>query len=200
MIGTAMHAYTGRVRTIVLIVALLTVASVNGSSRAQSAEEPLHVSLCDIKSDPGKFLHKLVEVTATASHGFEDSMIEDSRCAWPDHGPGIWMEYGGKRSTDTMYCCGFSPKATRDKTLVVDGVTTELVEDEKFQTFDSRLHPHHAKPQRASDTVRATLRGRVFGKYEGIAGTQRGVDWRGYGHMGCCMLFVVTQVVAVDPP
>jgi len=127
-------------------------------------------------------------------------MIEDSRCAWPDHGPGIWMEYGGKRSTDTMYCCGFSPKATRDKTLVVDGVTTELVEDEKFQTFDSRLHPHHAKPQRASDTVRATLRGRVFGKYEGIAGTQRGVDWRGYGHMGCCMLFVVTQVVAVDPP
>lgn len=167
-------------------------------SRAQQPEAPIQVSLCEIKIHPEKSLKKLVEFTAIASHGFEDSMVEDSSCPWPDHGPGIWMEYGGNRSTDTMYCCGFSPKETRDKPLVIDGIQLSLVGDEKFREFDVHLHPKHSKPQRTSDTVKATLRGRVFGRYEGIAGTQQSPAWRGYGRMGCCMLFVVTQVVSAD--
>ncbi|WP_158788088.1 hypothetical protein [Granulicella sp. L46] len=169
-------------------------------SEAQTPEVPIRVSLCEIKTHPEKYLEKLVEFTAVASHGFEDSMVEDSQCPWPDSGPGVWMEYGGSRSTDTMYCCGFSPKPTRDKPLVVNGIPLGLIEDGKFQEFDARLHPKHPKPQRASDTVKATLRGRVFGRYEGIAGTQQSPAWRGYGHMGCCMLFVVTQVLSVDKP
>jgi hypothetical protein len=169
-------------------------------SEAQPPEVPIHVSLCEIKAHPEMYLKKLVEFTAVASHGFEDSMVEDAQCPWPDSGPGVWMEYGGSRSTDTMYCCGFSPKPTRDKPLVVDGIPLSLIEDEKFQEFDARLHPKHSEPQRASDTVKATLRGRVFGRYEGIAGTQQNPAWRGYGHMGCCMLFVVTQVLSVDLP
>jgi hypothetical protein len=167
---------------------------------AQQPEVPMQVSLCEIKTHSDKYLKKLVEFTAVASHGFEDSMVEDSHCPWPDHGPGIWMEYGGNRSTDTMYCCGFSPKPTRDKPLVVNGILLTLVEDDEFRDFDAHLHPKHSKPQRASDTVKATLRGRVFGRYEGIAGTQQSPAWRGYGHMGCCMLFVVTQVISVDTP
>jgi len=127
-------------------------------------------------------------------------MVEDAQCPWPDSRPEVWMEYGGSRSTDTMYCCGFSPKPTRDKPLVIDSIPLSLIEDEKFQEFDARLHPKRSKPQKASSTVRATLRGRVFGRYEGIAGTQQNPAWRGYGHMGCCILFVVTQVLSVDAP
>lgn len=168
--------------------------------RAQSPEVPIQISLCEVKAHPEKYLKKLVEFTAVASHGFEDSMVEDPQCRWPDRGPGVWMEYGGSRSTDTMYCCGFSPKPTRAKPLVVDGIPLSLIEDQKFQEFDARLHPKHSKPQRASDTVKATLRGHVFGRYEGIAGTQLNPAWRGYGHMGCCILFVVTQVLSVDKP
>jgi hypothetical protein len=166
--------------------------------RAQAPEKPLAVSLCEIKAHPENFLHKLVEVTATASHGFEDSMIEDSRCPWSNGGPGVWMEYGGTRSTDTMYCCGFSPKPDRAKTLVVDGMSLELVDDQIFREFDQQLHPKHSK-QRESDTVKATMRGRMFARYEGVGGTQQNPNWRGYGHMGCCMLFVVTQAVSIDP-
>ena len=169
-------------------------------SQAQTPEVPIHVSLCEVKAHPEKYLKKLVEFTAVASHGFEDSMVEDTLCPWPTSGPGVWMEYGGSRSTDTMYCCGFSPKPTRDKPLVVEGIPLSLIEDEKFQEFDARLHPKHSKPQRASDKIKATFRGRVFGRYEGIAGTQQSPAWRGYGHMGCCMLFVVTQVVSVETP
>jgi hypothetical protein len=186
-------------RTISVVAGPLLIALGSMQSAAQSQEPPVQVSLCDIKADPEDFLHKLVEFTATASHGFEDSMVEDSRCSWPDHGPGVWMEYGGKRSTATMYCCGISPKSDRPDTLVVDGITLDLVDDETFRDFDRRLHPRHSKP-RTSDTVRATLRGRIFARYEGIGGTQQNPAWRGYGHMGCCMLFVVTQVVSVDPP
>lgn len=164
---------------------------------AQDPEVPLKVSLCDVKAHPENFLHKLVEFTAIASHGFEDSMVEDSRCRWPDGGPGVWMEYGGKRSTATMYCCGVSPKTDRKDTLVVDDIPLYLVDDDNFLEFNKRLHPKHSK-QRSSNTVRATLRGRIFARYEGIMGTQQNPSWRGYGHMGCCMLFVVTQVVSVD--
>lgn len=187
-----------QVTWIVLIGLIMGLA--NPRSQAQQPEAPIQVSLCEIKAHPEKYLKNLVEFTAVASHGFEDSMVEDASCSWPDRGPGVWMEYGGNRSTGTMYCCGFSPKPTRDKPLVVDGIHLNLVEDEKFREFDAYLHPKHSIPQRGSDTVKATLRGRVFARYEGIAGTQQSPAWRGYGHMGCGMLFVVTQVVSIDMP
>jgi hypothetical protein len=184
-------------RTIAFLAGLLAMGLGPIQSPAQHPEVPLQISLCEVKAHPENFLHKLVEFTATASHGFEDSMVEDSRCAWSDHAPGVWMEYGGRRSTATMYCCGVSPKPDRDDILKVEGIALDLVDDETFRAFDKRLHPKHQRP---SVTVRATLRGRIFARYEGIAGTQQNLGWRGYGHMGCCMLFVVTQVVSIDPP
>lgn len=180
------------------VAGLLLIVSLSLDCAAQGPETPARVSLCDIKAHPENFLHKLVEFTAIASHGFEDSMVEDSRCSWPDHGPGVWMEYGGRRSTATMYCCGLAPKPDRPDTLVVDGVSLDLVDDQTFREFDKRLHPKHPK-KRSSDTVHATLRGRIFARYQGIGGTKQNPEWRGYGHMGCCMLFVVTQVLSVDP-
>ena len=187
-------------RSVIGLAGTLLISVALQQGWAQALEKPLNVSLCEVKAHPEHFLHKLIEVTATASHGFEDSTVEDGQCPWQNGGPGVWMEYGGTRSTNTMYCCGFSPKPDREKPLVVEGITLELVDDQIFKEFDRRLHPRHAKPQRASDIVVATMRGRVFARYEGIGGTQQNPTWRGYGHMGCCMLFVVTQVVSLNPP
>jgi hypothetical protein len=187
-------------RLFIGLAGMAAITLVLQQGRAQTQEKPLAVSLCEVKAHPENFLHKLIEITVTASHGFEDSMVEDSRCPWPNAGSGVWMEYGGTRSTNTMYCCGLSPKPERDKPLVVDGMSLELVDDETFKEFDKQLHPKHTKPQRDSDKVIATMRGRIFARYEGIGGTQQSPAWRGYGHMGCCMLFVVTQVVSVAPP
>jgi hypothetical protein len=186
-------------RIISVLAGMLAIGMVAAQSRAQHPEVPLRVSLCDVKAHPERFLRKLVEFTATASHGFEDSMVEDSRCSWLNGAPGVWMEYGGKRSTATTYCCGVSPKPDRPDALIVDGIRLDLTDDETFQAFDRRLHPHHPK-QRSSDAVKATLRGRIFARHEDIPGTQRNAEWGGYGHMGCCMLFVVTQVVSIDAP
>ena len=52
-----------------------------------------------------------------------------------------------------------------------------LVDDQTFKEFDKQLHPKHSK-QRESDTVRATMRGRIFARYEGIGGTQQNPGWR----------------------
>lgn len=186
-------------RAISVVAGVVAIGFASVPSPARQREVPVRVSLCEIKAHPETFLHKLVEFTATASHGFEDSTVDDSRCSWTDHGPGVWMEYGGKRSTATMYCCGVSPTPYRNQNLVVEGIRLDLVDDKTFRAFDRRLHQEPSK-QGSSNTVRATLRGRIFGRYEGIEGTQQDPAWRGYGHMGCCMLFVVTQVVSVEPP
>ena len=186
-----------RMRTIFVFIATLTVGLAAAQTPPHHPEVPLQVSLCDIKAHPDMFLHKLVEFTATASHGFEDSMVEDNHCPWSEGRPGVWMEYGGKRSTATMYCCGISPKPDRSETLVVDGISLYLLDDNFFRAFDRRLHQKPSKPE-SSNTVRATLRGRIFARYEGIGGSQQKPEWRGYGNMGCCMLFVVAQVVSID--
>jgi hypothetical protein len=113
------------------------------------------------KARPEKFMHKLVEFTATTR--------VSSRLGFGE--------------TPQQY---------------IDGIPLGLVDDETFRAFDRRLHQKPSK-QGSSNSVRATLRGRIFGRYEGIGGTQQKPVWRGYGHMDCCMLFVVTQVVSIDP-
>jgi hypothetical protein len=179
------------------IAILLALSAVSVSAYCQSApaEAPIKTTLCEIKAHPENFQHKLVEFRATASHGFEDSMVEDAACPWGKNGnPGFWMEFGGTRSTDTMYCCGFSPKPDRPATLRVDGMEIPLVDDDLFRQLDKALQTN-PKP-RKSVTVDATLQGRIFASRVKL-GTNMPEHWGGYGHMGCCMLFVVTQVVSV---
>jgi hypothetical protein len=157
---------------------------------AQQPEQPIKTTLCDIKKDPMAFNKKLVEVSGYASHGFEDSMFEDPSCFWGKGLPGIWMEYGGTAATDTMYCCGITPSKEK-KQLVVQGLTVTLIRDPVFENFDALLH---SKPDKEI-SIRATVRGRVFAVQESVS---RRTSFAGYGHMGCCMLLAIEQVVSVD--
>lgn len=181
----------------IAILFALVAASVPLCCRSSATpEEPIKTTLCEIKAHPENFQHKLVEFRATASHGFEDSMVEGKPCPGPENeNPGVWMEFGGTRSTDTTYCCGFTPKPTRPKTLEVDGIEIPLVEDDLFRRFDAALHPTNPQPGKSA-TVDATLRGRIFAHREAMNGQKY---WGGYGHFGVYMLFVVTQVMSVGP-
>jgi len=145
-----------------MLTALLSWTAV-----AQS-EQPQRVSACDLNSNPAAFQHKLIEVTAFVSHGFEDFTLIDPACSgWPR----TWAEYGG---------------------AVWDTVSTSVIEDRTWREFDRLIR---LPPDRI---VRATLVGRFF------AGRQRvlpsgGVEWSGYGHLACCSLLVIQQVVTVEP-
>lgn len=88
------------------------------------------VTICELKKNPGAFNHKLVKLTGFVSHGFEDFGVYDPECAnWPQ----IWLEYGGSRNSDTMYCCGITPKQQRPSDLTVEGIKIPLVSDDQFQ-------------------------------------------------------------------
>jgi hypothetical protein len=159
----------------------------NPPAEVRSADGPLKISLCRLKSDPKTYNHKLVEVTGFVSHGFEDFTLFDPACEkWPD----VWLEYGGTAKSGTMYCCGVTSERTRPQPLVVDGVTIELVQDERFKQFDKLISNGR------DSMVHATIAGRFF---SGEPVNNDVKSFGGYGHMGCCTLLAIQQIVSVDP-
>jgi hypothetical protein len=151
-------------------------------------EEPTIVSPCELKKDPASYNHKLIQITGFISHGFEDFALMDPGCwSWPP----VWLEYGGKVASGTMYCCGVTAQRTRAKPLVVEDIAIELSDDQQFHQFDQLVQ------RRPDSIVHATIVGRFFSG-EQIKYADR-VGWGGYGHMGCCSLLAIEKVVSVDP-
>ena len=175
---------------LVLLVCGPVTEVLNAKVKQQDAksEQPEKITVCELKSDPGKFNHKLIEVTAFISHGFEDFALFDPDCpAWPD----VWLEYGGINASGTMYCCGVTAARTRPKQIVVENIPITLLDDERFREFDKLIQ------RRPDSVVRGTIVGRFFaGQEQKVAA---GSHWMGYGHMGCCSLLMIQQVLSVDP-
>ncbi len=171
-------------RSLIVIGALLI-----WSSAALRCDEPVRVTVCALKANPPEYNHKLVEVTGFVSHGFEDFGLFDPSC--PSF-PYVWLEYGGTKKSGTMYCCGVSANRSRPKELAVEGIQVSLATDKHFEAFDKLIH-------NPPDTVvHTTLVGRFFaGKETRFPSGE--VEWHGYGHMGCCSLLAIQQVISVDP-
>jgi len=145
------------------------------------------VTVCALQADPAAYNHKLIDVRAVVSHGFEDFTLSDPGCKRP---LGIWLEYGGRVNSETVYCCGVQAGTPRPTDLVVEGITTRLIDDALFRRFDARVR------SRGDVTFRAHLIGRFFAGLK--QHTPKGEFWGGYGHLGCCSLLVIQQVLAVD--
>jgi hypothetical protein len=102
------------------------------------------------------------------------------------------MEYGGTESTATMYCCGFTPKPTRLTELIVEGIQLQMVENENFKILNKLLHKDYGQ------IARGTFRGTFFSGKQTTYSSGKSF-WGGYGHMGCCSLFVIQEVTSVFP-
>src|SRR5215510_14127515 len=109
---------TPRLIVILISFTVLTSHPQQASHLQQEKKtEAEKVSLCELKKDPAKYNHRLVEITGFVSHGFEDFTVSDPDCpSWPN----VWLEYGGTSGSNTMYCCGVTPSHTRPKELVVE--------------------------------------------------------------------------------
>lgn len=151
-------------------------------------EEPQKITVCQLQKDPPAFNHKLVELEAFVSWGFEDFTLFDPACYVY---PTIWLEYGGKEKSDTIFCCGPTSGTSRPEDLVVDGVTVPLVEDDLFRRFNTRIH--QKGPGGHGPPTRARLVGRFFaGRKETYPSGESA--WGGYGHFGCCTLLAIEQI------
>lgn len=155
-------------------------------------EEPVKATVCQIKSDPPAYNHKLVEVSGFVSHAFEDFSVYDPDCpSWP----WVWLEYGGKSRSGTMYCCGVSTDRHSSKELVVEGIPIPLLTNSQFQQFDKAIQPPFRSGQHGA-VVHATLVGRFFAGE--LIGDSKAKQWAGYGHMGCCTLLAIQEIKAAD--
>jgi hypothetical protein len=155
-----------------------------------SVPEPRKVTYCELSNDPAAYNHELLLLTAFVTHGFEDFHLAEPTC--PTKRFSVWLTYGGKAESNTAYCCpGESGRETRPESLTVEGVQTPLVNDLTFQQFTALLY------REPDTTVRVTLVGRFF---SGVQQTVNGSTfWRGFGHMGCCSLFVIERVQWFEP-
>ena len=171
-----------------ILIALAFWLGTDGRSEivAESPPSVEKVSLCALQADPAAYNHKMIDVRAVVSHGFEDFTLSDPRCQrrWQ-----IWLEYGGLVNSETEYCCGVKA-GPRTKPLVVEGITTRLIDDALFRRFDARVR------SRGDVRFRAHLIGRFFAGLK--QHTSKGDFWGGYGHLSCCSLLVIEQVLAVD--
>jgi len=157
------------------------------------SEEVLQATVCEIIADPISFDHKLVEIQGIASQGMENFSLSTKPCHQKNNFTGIWLEYGGRVRSGAKFCCGVSMERSRPEDLVVDGITTSLIEDDRFREFDNRVHP--------TGRVRAKLIGRYFAGHRSDRRIFKDPDsymWGGYGHMGMYSLLVIQQVVEID--
>lgn len=175
-----------RLRNIACLVSLLFFVSYF-AAEARS-EEAIKVTLCQLENDPEAYNHKLIQVTAFVSHGFEDFGLFDPTCSsWSS----VWLEYGGNVKSGTMYCCGVTADRKRPNQLVVESIPIPLIDDRVFREFDRLINRFQ------HSVAHGTIVGRFFAgeklKYAAKAG------WGGYGHLGCCSLLAIQQVLSVDP-
>lgn len=171
-------------------VCLGQTGSKNNSSKSLHSDYAI-VSLCEVSSNRSSYNRKQIEIEAFVSHGFENSSVYETGC--DGRSSGIWMEYGGTASTSTMYCCGVTPKNTRPKALTVEGMKLPLVENENFTMLNTLLKKDGGR------IARATLRGTFFSGKRDPYGNGKTDLWGGFGHFGCCSLFVIQEVVSVLP-
>lgn len=155
------------------------------------AEQPIRTTICAIKGSPSIFNGRLVEVSGYATHGADNSMFEDPTCFWSKDNPGIWMEYGG--TTGTPKTKSSTPaNAVDPRIMVVQGIGVVLNHNATFDQFDKLLHSVPGKDV----SVRATVRARFFVTPEMVDGKLN--TGKGYGRKGCCMLFAIEQVTALE--
>ena len=176
------------IRVGLLIAALVIAKPAAKEPTTAEPQGPEKVSVCQLKSDPAKYNHKLVEVTGFISHGFEDFGLFEPTC---ESKGSIWLDYGGTKASNTMYCCDVTPGHTRPQVATVENISIPLIDNDRFKELDGMIRTKYDL------IMHATIVGRFYsGERVSYPG---GVFWSGYGHMGCCMLLMIQQVLAVDP-
>ena len=133
---------------------------------------------CELVSNPQAFHNTRVRVTTFVEYEFENFTFSDPACLEPPSGSfSVWVTFGGSRSSGAIYCCPGEGGGRATPTPY------PLVEDSIFKAFHSLL-------TKERDTI---VRFTVVGTF--LAAGKEG----GYGHIGCCSLFVLERVESFDP-
>lgn len=170
----------------------LTLAAVSVFASVAAAQSPRPVSFCDVAHNPPAYNKQQLQMPVSFSIGFEDFSIYDPSCKSKQ---GVWVAFGGDVP-------GLTPSTVNDNNrksgsiLTIDGVQYPLTKDAEFRKLYALLAAKHGAQQmyRPSATVTGVfLAGPQMRKL-----TDGGTDYAGYGHLGCCSLFIITSVTHVS--
>jgi hypothetical protein len=140
-------------------------------------------SVCELAASPAKFDGKLLRIHTYMSRGFEDSTLHDPECAeealvnWQSSGTPkvlIWSDFANEVGNYKVK--RFAP----------------LVNDEQLKEFHRFLREQGSTRQLTGATLIGTFYAEKSITVNGHTSKQ------GYGHMGCCSLFVISRVESVD--
>jgi tetratricopeptide (TPR) repeat protein len=148
---------------------------------------PTDVTYCDLTRNPERFDKQSIRLTAFVNYAFEDFTLWDPACTPPPNSEfRAWVTFGGDLSPGVPYCC---PGEGGTRT----GATPyPLTKDQTFERFQRLL-------QTERDTVaRVTAVGTLLAKSEGKTAIERATGGGGYGHFGCCSMFVIERVESFD--
>jgi len=161
-----------------------------GGSAALTGPFPvIDARVCSVSADPDAWNHKRIRLSGIVTKEFESFTITDPGCPQTEDAVGIWLTLGGRTSPGVIYCCPGEGQRDRAQAVTVNGITVPLIKDAMLAQFVRLL--------RGNETFsgRATLVGRFFAGQR----ADRDLNWRGYGHFGCCTLFVIERVEALAP-
>ena len=167
---------------------LLAFCVLPASAFGQTAlPQPQVVSLCDLLKDPKAFSGKNLQIRGTVISEFEVFTVDVGSCALAN-APGIWLMFGGDVDcpTPSTWNDVYRPKG---KNVRFDGVEYSLVKDDNFSKFYRAIAWQRNK--KTVYQVTATLEGAFF-----AGDTEKPLA--GYGHLGCCHLFIIHRISQVD--
>lgn len=158
-------------------------------------ENPVEVPGCDLVRNPKAFDGKLISVRGTLNVYFEDFSLGIRNC---DTKRGIWLAFGGDVPGIVMSMANDNVRKP-GANLEVNDVPYGIKKDGNFRGLYALIAARHG--DKPDYSVTATLTGTFFaGEERKLADGKSGFG--GYGHLGCCSLFVITQVSDVEsvPP
>lgn len=173
-----------RVCGLLALLLLTSCLSVHAQSSKSASAAPLDISVCELAASPGNYDKRLIRIDAYWLRGFEESGLYDPSCpneALPNMmktaavEPRIWAEFGDE--------AGY--------TKVTD--YAPLVDNDQMRLLRRLL----VDRWKIDQMTRANMVGTFY------AGTLRKAPneesfWMGFGHLGCCSLFVVSRVESVQ--
>jgi hypothetical protein len=191
--GTLFKRFFPAPALLILLFVILLCAPIPVEAQASQADD---VSVCDLAKHPKSFDGKIIRVRGTLNANFEDSSLATTDC---DTQQGIWLAFGGDVPSVVASTVNDDFR-TPDIDLKVAGVSYGIKKDESFRRLYALLAIRRPGDKPAY-RVTATLTG-VFLAGQELSHSNGTGYVGGYGHLGCCALFIITQVSDVDsfPP
>jgi hypothetical protein len=175
-----------RLARVLVFISLLFVATVRGF--AQST--PQIGSACDARKDPAAFDKKVVKLSGVISLSFEDFSFTSKDCG--DAPTAIWLIFGGDVATPTDSTVNdTSRKPGVD--LEIGGTRYPIVKDANFRRFMALLTAA-TRDGKPVYQLTATLTGTFLAGEKSKRGDDGRTYFRGYGHLGCCSMLIISKV------